>query len=343
MTMRIGTHDITSGAAYIIAEAGVNHNGELPLAHRLVDVAADVGANAVKFQTWQTELICAPGARAAQYQHDADQYALLKRLELPLAWHPELRDHAIARGIDSLTTPDELVSARYLVDLGVPALKVGSAEVRNIAHLSAIGAFGIPVILSSGMATLEDVQRAVMAVEASGTQVAVLHCVSAYPAPADEMNLLAIRTLAAALDVPVGLSDHSQGNIAATTAVGIGIAILEKHITIDRRLPGPDHQASDEPAEFAALVRAVRSAERMLGTGVKQMTDSERDTHRAVRRVIVYARAIQAGTILTSGDVTARRTGADGFEAGDESRFVGRVLMHSVEQFQTLQESDYVA
>jgi sialic acid synthase SpsE len=344
--MRIGERDIRNGNAYIIAEAGVNHNGSRDMAHRLIDAAADSGADAVKFQTWVTDLICAPGALRAEYQRNnesmgEDQYSLLKQLELPFEWHPELRDHAHRRSIDFLSTPDDLVSAKYLVELGVPALKVGSAELDNISHLRAISAFGLPVILSSGMGSLEDVERAVTVVGESSTPVAVLHCVSAYPAPRNEMNLRAIGTMARALDIPVGLSDHSEGEIAATTAVGIGMAILEKHITLDRELPGPDQRASSDPREFAAMVNSVRVAEQMLGTGVKAITNSEIETRRAVRRVLVYARRLPVGARLAQEDLAALRTGAPGLDASAEMSLIGLTLTRSVERFQPVREEDF--
>lgn len=332
----IGARVARPGHAHIIAEAGVNHNGDLALAHRLVDAAADAGADAVKFQTWITDLICAPGARAAEYQAARmdtadDQYAMLKRLELPFEWHAALRDHAAERGIDFLSTPDDLESARFLAELGVPAMKVGSAEVTNLPHLRAIGAFALPVILSTGMASVDDAKAAVDAVRAGGApSVAVLHCVSAYPAPWDELNLRAIDTLRTELRVPTGFSDHSEGTLAASVATAFGMVILEKHLTLDRAMEGPDHAASSDPREFADLVRAVRNAESMLGTGEKRMSASERDTHRAVRRVLVYTQALPAGTRVTSEMVRAVRTGGDGLGAGDADALIGRTLTRSV-------------
>jgi N,N'-diacetyllegionaminate synthase len=332
--MRIGHRSIEHGAAYIIAEAGVNHNGDLGAAHALVDAAADSGADGVKFQTWLTDLICAPGATTADYQAEsngADQYAMLKRLELPFAWHEELRDHASDRGIDFLSTPDDRESARFLASLGVGALKVGSAELTNMLHLREIGALGLPVILSTGMASLDQVRRGVAAVRLAGApDVAVLHCVSAYPAPEADMNLSAIRALRTELNVTVGLSDHTEGSLAAVVAVGVGIAILEKHITLDRTLPGPDQRASATPAEFAALCTAVRRAETMLGTGEKRVMDSERDTLRAVRRILMYTASLSAGTRLAREHLTGLRTGRPGIGVDQADQWIGRVLTRDV-------------
>lgn len=342
----IGAHVARPGHAYIIAEAGVNHNGDLALAHRLVDAAADAGADAVKFQTWITDLICAPGARAADYQAARmstadDQYAMLKQLELPFEWHAELRDHAVHRGIDFLSTPDDLESARFLAELGVPAMKVGSAELTNLPHLRAIGAFRLPVILSTGMASVDDARAAVDAVRAGGApSVAVLHCVSAYPAPWDELNLRAIATLRVALGVPTGFSDHSEGSLAASVATGLGMVILEKHLTLDRAMEGPDHAASSDPREFADVVRAVRAAESMLGTGEKRMSASEADTHRAVRRVLVYAETAPAGTRVTAGLLRAVRTGGDGLAVADADAIVDRILARPVSAGSTVRWDD---
>jgi len=344
--MRIGERLLSYGAAYIIAEAGVNHNGDLALAHALVDAAADSRADAVKFQTWQTDSICAPGAAMADYQAidgGADQYAMLKRLELPFAWHQELRDHARERGIDFLSTPDDVESARFLASLGVDVIKVGSAELTNMLHLREIGALGLPVILSTGMASIDQVRRGIDVVRSAGAaDVAVLHCVSAYPAPEAAMNLAAIRTLRTELDVTVGLSDHTEGSVAAVVAVGVGIAILEKHITLDRALPGPDQRASADPVEFAALCAAVRRAETMLGTGEKRVMESERDTLRAVRRVLVYRKSLPAGTRLTAEDVTGLRTGQAGIGVDQADRWVGRVLARGVTQHSLVMDDDVV-
>lgn len=335
-TFQIGDRVARPGHAYIIAEAGVNHNGDRDLAHRLVDAAADAGADAVKFQTWITDLICAPGARAAAYQAvrtdtASDQYAMLKRLELPYAWHAALRDHARDRGLDFLSTPDDLESARFLASLGVPVMKVGSAEATNLPHLRAMGSFGLPVIVSTGMTSTDEARAAVEALRDGGAPaVAVLHCVSAYPAPAAELNLRAMATLREMLGVPVGFSDHSEGAVAATVAVGVGMCILEKHITLDRSLPGPDHAASENPTEFAELVRRVRLAEAMLGTGEKRMSASEADTRRAVRRVLVYANDVHAGDRLVASAVRAVRTGGDGFEPNALAEIMGRTLARDV-------------
>jgi len=346
LPMRIGDRIIGPRPCYIIAEAGVNHNGDLSMAHQLVDAAAAVGADAVKFQTWITDLICAPNAASAAYQvegGDVDQYAMLRQLELPFEWHAELQAHARDVGVDFLSTPDDLTSAEFLVRLGVPALKVGSAELRNLPHLRALAAFGLPMIISTGMAAMEQVTLALQVVRDAGAPaVSVLHCVSAYPAPDDEMNLLSISTMREHLEIPVGLSDHTAGSLAAMLGVGLGMSILEKHLTLDHALPGPDHRASADVAEFASLVDDVRRAEVMLGDGEKRMTASERDTYQAVRRILVYLADIPAEAVLLPSMIRAVRSAVDGLGADATDRFVGRTLRRPVRAFTPVQDADVV-
>jgi N-acetylneuraminate synthase/N,N'-diacetyllegionaminate synthase len=336
--MRIGNREIGPGKpALLIAEAGVNHNGDLETAHKLVDAAADAGADCVKFQTWITDNICAPGAGKAAYQNanspqDDDQYAMLKRLELPFEWHFELKEHCRQRGILFLSTPDDIQSAEFLVKLGVPALKVGSAELTNLPHLRRMAQMGLPLILSTGMADLQQVRSALTAVAAANpVEVALLHCVSAYPAPEEEMNLRAIHTLRNEFGVPVGLSDHTEGDIAPVTAVGIGMEIWEKHITLDRNLPGPDHAASIEPHAFKELVHRIRRAEKMLGTGIKQPSRSETSTQQAVRRVLLYTMPLEPGAKLREDHLAALRTGHEGLGVEETDALIGRVLARHVQ------------
>ena len=312
--LAIGSRRIGPGhPCYIIAEAGVNHDGDLDQAKRLIEAAAEAGADAVKFQTWQTELICRPGAATAAYQQDAtgasDQFAMLKALELPYAWHAELRDHAAKAGIQFLSTPDEIVSARFLASLGLPLLKIGSAELDNLPLLDGVGRLGLPLLLSTGMGELTEVARALDTLTRAGCPgVALFHCVSDYPAPLAQMNLRAITTLREAFGVPVGLSDHFPGVEAALAAVGVGMDIWEKHFTTDRNRPGPDHRMSLEPAELKAQIAAVRAAEQALGDGRKVPQAAELPTRAVVRKRLCAARALPAGHRLTPDDLTALRT-----------------------------------
>lgn len=330
---------------FIVAEAGVNHDGDRDEAHRLIDAAADAGADAVKFQTWKTELLCRPGAPKAEYQqeHDGaedDQYAMLKRLELPFEVHPELKGHAEARGLVFLSTPDDPVSARFLAGLGLAALKVSSGELDNLPFLQLLGSLGRPVLLSTGMGTLPEVGAALDALAEGGDPPVVLfHAVSAYPAPADQMNVRAVATLRAAFGVPVGLSDHCPGPEAVLATVGIGLDIWEKHLTRDRTRHGPDHAASLDPEQFRRQVELVRSAERALGDGRKVAQPAEVPTLAVVRRRLHAASDLPAGHRLRADDVIGLR-GSEGVPVSEGRRVLGRRLLSARARLDPIREQD---
>jgi len=296
---------------FMVAEAGVNHNGALALALRLVDAAAEAGADAVKFQTFSTEVLVSRDAPKAGYQREAtgaaeSQGEMLARLELDPAAHGELQARCAERGLVFFSTPFDAASADFLERLGVPCFKLGSGEITNLPFLRHVAAKGRPVILSTGMSTLDEVAQAVAALrEAGDPPLVLLHCLSAYPAPAAEMNLRAMDTLRERFGCPVGLSDHTTGIEIAVAAVARGAALVEKHLTLDKGLPGPDHRASLDPGEFTALVRAVRSVESALGDGRKRPMPAEADTRRVARKSLVAARAIRAGEPLAAADVAA--------------------------------------
>jgi N,N'-diacetyllegionaminate synthase len=331
----VGGRRLGAGPAFVIAEAGVNHNGDLDLARRLIDAAADAGADAVKFQTFRTDALVSGEAPKARYQVETtgageSQRAMLARLELSAGAHARLRDHATARGLVFFSTPFDEASADLLAELGVELLKVPSGEVTNLPLLRHVAAKGRPVLLSTGMCTLEEVASAVETLRTAGDPpVAILHCVSAYPAPAEATNLRAMDTLRARFDVPVGLSDHSLGIEIALAAVARGAAVLEKHLTLDRGLPGPDHRASLEPGDFAALVRGVRAIESALGDGAKRPMPCELDTRAVARRSLVAARALPAGHRLDRADVAIKRPGT-GIPPADLERALGRTLARAV-------------
>ncbi len=343
--MRLGNQLIGPGhPCYIIAEAGVNHDGDFDQARRLIDAAAAAGADAVKFQTWQTELICRPGAATAAYQQSAtgatDQFTMLKALELPYAWHAPLRDHAAAIGIQFLSTPDEIVSARFLAGLGLPFLKIGSAELDNLPLLDGVGRLGLPLLLSTGMGELHEVATALDTLRTAGCPgVALFHCVSDYPAPLAQMNIRAIATLRRAFGVPVGLSDHFPGVEAAVAAVGIGMDIWEKHFTTDRQRPGPDHRMSLEPAELAAQIRAVRAAEQALGDGRKVPQAAELSTRAVVRKRLCAARALAVGEVITAADLTGLRAEA-GLPVSAWQATLGQRVTRAVEHLAPLTADD---
>jgi N,N'-diacetyllegionaminate synthase len=316
--------------AFVVAEAGVNHNGDIDLARRLVDAAAGAGADAVKFQTFRTDALVTADAPKAGYQAETTgeggQRAMLARLELTAGAHAGLRDHGRGRGLVFFSAPFDEASADLLEQIGVPVFKVPSGEITNFPLLRHLAAKGRPIILSTGMSTLDEVDQAVGTVRAAGDPpLALLHCVSAYPAPAAETNLRAIDALRVRFGCPVGLSDHTLGTAVALAAVARGAVIIEKHLTLDKTLPGPDHRASLDPAEFGALVRAIREVESALGDGNKRPMPSEADTRRVARKSLVAARPIKAGERLTASDVAIKRPGT-GIAPAELPRVLGRSL-----------------
>lgn len=315
---------------FVIAEAGVNHNGDLGQALRLVDNAAAAGADAVKFQTFSADRLVIRRAGKAAYQLKAtdpqeSQYAMLKRLELSYADHERLYNHAAARAITLLSTPFDDESLDLLVALGLPAIKIGSGEVTNLPLLARAAATGRPIILSTGMAYLSEVEDAVRTIESHGAPpLVLLHCVSTYPAAVQDVNLRAMLTLVGAFGLPVGYSDHTLGIAAAVAAVALGACVLEKHFTLDRSLPGPDHRASLEPGELTAMIHTVRDVESALGDGRKRPVDAELDTLRVARKSIVSRVDIAAGATITADMLTTKRPGT-GIQPADLGRVVGRV------------------
>jgi N,N'-diacetyllegionaminate synthase len=315
---------------FVIAEAGVNHNGELALARRLCDVAKSAGADAVKFQTFRAEDLVVPGAPTAGYQArqtgETDQFAMLRKLELSEDQHRQLREHCEGIGIEFFSTPFSEDAVDMLVRLGVKRIKMPSGELTHRALIAKAASTGLPLILSTGMATLEEVQEALAWIrEARGntSDVTVLHCTSAYPAADEALNLRALETLAQATGLEVGYSDHSTGIEASLAAVALGATVIEKHITLDRTLPGPDHAASLEPDEFAAMVRGIRRIARMRGDGVKAPRPEEQDAARVARRSIVALQDIPAGARLTAAMLACRRP-ATGIAPREWDRVLGQ-------------------
>ncbi|WP_426298574.1 N-acetylneuraminate synthase family protein [Arthrobacter sp. R-11] len=310
-SVRFGSHSIgPAEEIFVIAEAGVNHDGDVAVAHELIDLAADTGANAVKFQTFKPEALVTSSAGTTPYQKKAgfaeSQSEMLARLTLPEAAWTELRDHCDERGITFLSTPFDYDSALMLAELGVPGLKIGSGELTNTPYLSAIAEFGIPMIVSTGMGTREEIAAALEAT-AKAPATVLLHCVSAYPAPLEEANLRAIPALREEFGVEVGWSDHTPGAVTAIAATALGSTLLEKHITTDKTRNGPDHSASLEKDEFAYYVRSVREAHAALGDGRKRRMPSEEANASLVRRSYHAARDIAAGAIITADDVAILR------------------------------------
>ncbi|MEO7753736.1 MAG: N-acetylneuraminate synthase family protein [Terracoccus sp.] len=309
--VRIGEALVPDGdAVHVIAEVGVNHNGDVDLAHRLIDVAVASGADSVKFQTFSPDKLVSSTAATTPYQRDrggsSDQRSLLEALTLPETAWAELRDHAHDRGIAFLSTPFDTDSAEMLVALGLTALKVSSGELTNLPYLRALASLGVTLLVSTGMGTEDEVARAVEACEGAPGLV-LFHCVSAYPAPVDECNLRVIPRLAERHGVPVGWSDHTPGLTTALGAVALGAPVLEKHFTTDRTLPGPDHTASLEPDELTDYVRETKALARALGDGRKRRMPSEEENAGLVRRSWHAARDLTAGAAVTREDLSLLR------------------------------------
>jgi N,N'-diacetyllegionaminate synthase len=305
----------------IIAEAGVNHNGDLDTARRLIDAAARAGADAVKFQTFRADEIVTTGAQKAEYQKQTSgkhesQRTMLRRLELDETAHRLLATHCRERGIEFLSTPFDPRSLDMLLDMGVRIIKIPSGEITNLPYLRHAGAKARPVIMSTGMATLAEIKAAVSALEAAGTPrtgITLLHCNTQYPTPFEDANLLAVRTLAREFpDCPAGYSDHTAGIACPIAAVALGARVIEKHFTLDRTMPGPDHAASIVPDELSVMVAAIREIELALGTGIKEPSDSERANIGIARRYLVATRPIRRGEPFDATSVAAKRTGTGG-------------------------------
>lgn len=344
--MKVGRFSIGPGhPSFLIAEAGVNHNGDVELAMRLVDVAVAAGADAVKFQTFRADRIVSPEAPQAEYQKSntgrvESQLEMIRRLELGAEDTARLFEHCHAEGILPLSTPFDEESADLLGSLGVEAFKVASGELTNHRLLRHLAAKGRPLLISTGMADLDEVGAALEVVSGAGNaDVCLLHCVSDYPASPGDCNLRAIETMRRAFDVPVGWSDHTLGLHVALGAVALGADCLEKHFTSSRSLPGPDHAASLEPHELAQLVRAVREVEASLGDGRKRMQPSERNTAAVARRSVHAARSLERGRPLEAADLVARRPGT-GIPAQRIEELVGRRPVRDIAEGAMLAEAD---
>ena len=302
---------------YVIAEAGVNHNGSLQRAIDLVDAAADAGVDAVKFQTFKAEKLVTADAATADYQTaatgDLTQFAMLKRLELGYDAHRQLFDHATRRGVEFLSTGFDQESLAFLDQLGVSRLKVPSGEITNYPLLRAIAKIGKPTIVSTGMATMDEIDQCLQVLADHGLQpgqITVLHCNTQYPTPMKDVNLHAMPAIARRWPgVHVGYSDHTLGIEVPIAATALGATMIEKHFTLDRDLPGPDHAASLIPTELAAMTRAIRNVTDALGDGIKQPTASESNNRDVVRKSLVAAQAITRGELFSDQNLTTKRPG----------------------------------
>jgi N,N'-diacetyllegionaminate synthase len=338
---------------YIIAEAGVNHNGSEELARQLIDAAVAAGADAVKFQTFKAESLVTPTAKKAAYQEvqtgEGDQFAMLKALELSDDAHRRLANYCNECGIEFLSTPFDEASAEFLIELGCRRLKIPSGELTNTPFLRFLAARGLPMILSTGMATLDEVGEAVALItrvreelgyrEPLAEVLTLLHCTSNYPTPLADVNLRAMQTLGRTFSLPIGYSDHTAGVFVAPLARALGAEVFEKHFTLDRNLPGPDHAASLEPGELKQMVQAIRDADILLGSGEKVPTAPELDVRIAARRSVTLAKDVPAGTPLEFHMLTLMRPG-DGIPPVALDKLVGQRLRRTMTLGDTLQWED---
>lgn len=314
---------------FLIAEAGVNHNGSLELACKLVDVAVEAGADAVKFQTFKAENVVSKKAEKAKYQNKVpgnaeSQFEMIKKLELSFEDFRKIKRYCDKRGIIFLSTPFDYESVDFLEEL-VPIYKVGSGEITNLPFLEYIAKKGKPIILSTGMATLGEVEEATGAIINANPSffdtfhlsrltshlppLTLLHCISEYPAKHEDVNLKAMLTLKKVFNLPVGYSDHTLGMEIPIAAVAMGARVIEKHFTLDKNLPGPDHKASLEPHQLRQMVKAIRNVERSSGDGIKRPAQSELEMMKVVRRSLMATRDIKAGEVVKESDITIKRPG----------------------------------
>lgn len=331
-------------SVFVIAEAGVNHNGDEALAHQLVDAASRCGADAIKFQTFSADKLVRRGAEKADYQRretgDGDQHSMLKALELDAAAHRRLFDHCNTLGLEFMSTPFDEDAAQFLVSIGMQRIKVPSGEVTNYPFLRFLAELGHPLILSTGMADLDEVRSAVEVIRTAGcADLTVLHCTSNYPAALSDVNLRAMRTIADACNCHVGYSDHTLGIEVSVAATALGATVIEKHFTLDRLMSGPDHAASLTVSELGSMVRAIRNVEVALGSSIKAPTEAELAVRRVARRSVTTARAIGAGSYLSSEDLVMMRPGT-GIPPSDFARVLGRPAIRDLPAHHTLQWVD---
>ena len=329
---------------FITAEPGSNHDGKLAQAKRLIEVAAEAGCDAVKFQTFKADKIVAKVQDRPKYldtlaKPGETMHSLFQKLQLPDEWHGELRDHAKAHGLIFYSTPFDEGSVDMLETLGVPCFKVASFELNHLPLVEHMAKKKKPMILSTGMADLSDVESALAVVYPYHQDVVLLHCTSSYPAKASDSNLRAMETLRKAFQVPVGLSDHSEGVVIPAAAVALGASAIEKHFTIDRTLPGPDHPFALSPPELKGMVRAIRDVEAALGTGRKGRVPAEEELHRLARRRIFAVRDIQRGSPIARQDLAILR-GTDGLEPKYLAVVVGRIARRDVRAHTALNWDD---
>jgi len=346
-SLKIRDRNIGLGSpCFVIAEAGVNHNGKIEMAKALIDLAKTAGADAVKFQTFRAENLVSPTERKARYQventgTDELQFEMLKALELSGPDFRELARHCREKEILFLSTPFDEESADLLAEIDVAAYKISSGDVTNLPFLRYVAGKRKPIIFSTGMAVLSEVETALKSIRATGNrEVIVLHCVTNYPADPHDINLRAMETIARTLGVLVGLSDHTLGIEIPIAAVALGARVIEKHFTLDRSLPGPDHQTSLDPSELKALVRGIRNVEAALGDGIKRPAASELENLPIGRKSLHWRRSLTVDAVVSAGDLIALRPGS-GIPPSEITSLLGKRLICAVEMGTIVRRNDF--
>ncbi len=329
----------------IIAEAGVNHNGDINTAKKLIEIAAEAGVDYVKFQSFVASKLVSPSAKKAEYQSkniddgDDSQFQMLKKLELSHADHLTLIDHCFKNKIKFLSTAFDVDGVHYLDELGLDLFKIPSGELTNFPYLKTAAQKGKPIILSSGMATMKDIEDALQVLIQYGAKkedISILHCNTEYPTPMEDVNLKAMQTIGETFGVNIGYSDHTLGIEVPTAAVALGATIIEKHFTMDKQMPGPDHKASLEPDELIAMVKAIRNIEKAIsGTGLKNPSQSELKNINIARKSIHLVKNLQAGSVIKEEDLIALRPG-DGISPMEWNNIIGKTLSFDKKQLDKL-------
>jgi len=322
---------------FIVAEAGVNHNGDIEIAQRLIDAAVEAGADAIKFQTFNADLLVTPHAQKARYQKKStstseSQYQMIKRLELPQHTFKKLSDYANMRKILFFSSPFDMKSVDILERIEVPLYKIPSGEITNLPLLTYIAKKGKPIILSTGMATFEEIDEAINIIKNEGVEdIILLYCVTSYPAKMESLDLNVISSLRNRYHLPVGFSDHTTGNVAAIAARTLNACVIEKHFTLDRKMSGPDHQASIDPKGLKKLVMAIRGIESALGNGMKKISKEESEIKAITRKSLVAAIDISAGTIITEIMIDLKRPGT-GLAPKYKDKIIGKKSNRSIKK-----------
>ncbi|MDD5530153.1 MAG: N-acetylneuraminate synthase [bacterium] len=317
---------------FIIAEAGVNHNGSIKTAKEMIDVAVEAGVDAVKFQTFKTELLVSKYAQKAKYQKETTnkgetQFEMIKKLELNKEFHKELIKYCNNKKIIFLSSPFDMESINLLIVLGLQIFKIPSGEITNLPYLRKIGSLNKKVIISTGMANMSEIKNALNILIKAGTKkenITILHCNTEYPTPMEDVNLRAMLTIKEIFKVNIGYSDHTLGIEIPITAVALGASVIEKHFTLDKNMEGPDHKASLEPSELEAMVKAIRNVEKALGTGIKKPSNSEIKNMDIVRKSIVALGNIRKGEVFTENNLIAKRTGSHGISPMKWDKVIGK-------------------